>query len=242
MTALETTGEREERDVLTREGLVKLAGAAVRLDASGVLHWPEEELLVVSDLHFEKGSSQAFRGRFMPPYDTRATLAALGEAIHRLKPARVIALGDSFHDGEAEGRLNPADTERLAALVGSVDWIWVAGNHDPVPPAGIGGRQLEEVAIGPLLFRHEPMRGRAVGEVAGHLHPAAKVGRGRTVRRRAFVSDGTRAILPAFGAYTGGLNVLDPAFAGLFDRSHLIAWMLSDGRVYPVRAADLVGG
>lgn len=236
MTAMAREGER----VLTRDGLINLAGVGVRFDASGVLHWPDEGLMVVSDLHFEKGSSFGVRGRFVPPYDTRATLAALGEAMARLQPARVVALGDSFHDKTAEARLTPADLATLAGLVASVDWIWVAGNHDPVPPAGVGGRQLEELAVGPLLLRHEPRRGRAVGEVAGHLHPAAKVGRGRVVRRRAFISDGTRVILPAFGAYTGGLNVLDAAYAGLFEKSRLIAWMLSDGRVYPVRGAELV--
>lgn len=239
MTAVERRGQ-EEDDVLTRDGFIKLAGAAVRFDVSGVLHWPDEDLLVVADLHFEKGSSQGARGRFMPPYDTRATLAALTEAIGRLQPRRVVALGDSFHDQTAESRLSPADLGTLGGLVASVDWIWVAGNHDPVPPASIGGRQVEEVAIGPLVFRHEPARGRATGEVAGHLHPAAKVGRGRSVRRRAFVSDGNRCVLPAFGAYTGGLNVLDAAFSGLFERSKLIAWMLGDGRVYPVRGGDLL--
>ncbi len=238
MTALRA-GQGDD-DVLTVGGLVNLNGAAVRFDASGVLHWPEERLLVVADLHLEKGSSQGARGRFVPPYDTRATLRALMEAIGRLRPERIIALGDSFHDGGAEGRLAPADLESLAALVGAVDWTWVAGNHDPLPPAGLGGRPVAEIAIGPLVFRHAPCAGRAAGEVAGHLHPAAKVGRARSVRRRAFVSDGSRCLLPAFGAYTGGLNVTDVAFKGLFERSRLIAWMLSDGRVYPVRSAEFL--
>lgn len=238
MTALRA-GQGDD-DVLTAGGLVNLNGAAVRFDASGVLHWPEERLLVVADLHLEKGSSHGSRGRFVPPYDTRATLRALTEAIGRLRPERVIALGDSFHDGGAEGRLAPADLESLAALVGSVDWTWVAGNHDPLPPAGLGGTPVAEIAVGPLIFRHEPRVGRSLGEVAGHLHPAAKVGRTRSVRRRAFVCDGSRCLLPAFGAYTGGLNVMDAAFKGLFERSRLIAWMLSDGRVYPVRSAEFL--
>ncbi|MCM5558184.1 ligase-associated DNA damage response endonuclease PdeM [Pleomorphomonas sp. JP5] len=238
MTALRE--KQGDDDVLTAGGLVNLNGAAVRFDASGVLHWPEERLLVVADLHFEKGSSHGVRGRFVPPYDTRATLRALAEVIGRLRPERVIALGDSFHDGDAEARLAPADLEALSALVGSVDWTWVAGNHDPSPPAGLGGRPVAEIVIGPLVFRHEPRPGRALGEVAGHLHPAAKVGRTRSVRRRAFVCDGSRCLLPAFGAYTGGLNVMDAAFKGLFERSRLIAWMLSDGRVYPVRSAEFL--
>lgn len=238
MTAL--GAGRQEDDVLTDGGLINLAGAAVRFDHSGVLHWPEERLVVVADLHLEKGSSQGARGRFVPPYDTRKTLVALAETLDRLKPERVIALGDSFHDEGGEARLVPADLERLKALVCSVDWTWVAGNHDPLPPGGLGGTPVAEIAVGRLIFRHEPRAGLTPGEVAGHLHPAAKVGRLRSVRRRAFVSDGKRVILPAFGAYTGGLNITDIAFKGLFERSRLIAWMLSDGRVYPVRPSEFL--
>ncbi|WP_237152018.1 ligase-associated DNA damage response endonuclease PdeM [Oryzibacter oryziterrae] len=233
--------EREETSgVLTRDGLVNLNGAAVRFDAAGVLHWPDEDLLVVADLHFEKGSARAARGAFVPPYDTRATIAALEGVVKRLAPRRVIALGDSFHDERAESRLAPIDLDRLAALVASVEWIWLEGNHDPLPPSTVGGTCLKELAIDPLCFRHEPRAGRQRGEVAGHLHPAAKVGRVRSVRRRAFVTDGARCILPAFGAYTGGLNVRDKAYAGLFEKSRLIAWMMSDGRLFPVRAGDLL--
>ena len=140
MTAMAREGER----VLTRDGLINLAGVGVRFDASGVLHWPDEGLMVVSDLHFEKGSSFGVRGRFVPPYDTRKTLTGLAEVLGRLKPQRVIALGDSFHDEGAEARLVPADLERLAALVGSVDWTWVAGNHDPLAAAGLGGRPVRK--------------------------------------------------------------------------------------------------
>lgn len=221
------------------DGLIDLAGAAVRFDPAGVMHWPDEGLVVVADLHLEKGSSGARRGSFVPPYDSRATLIALEEALSRLAPRRVIALGDSFHDGGAEDRLAPADFDRLGAIISAREWIWIAGNHDPEPPSGIGGAVAGEIAIGPLTFRHAPRPGRQTGEVAGHLHPAARVGSGRVVRRRAFATDGRRAVLPAFGAYAGGLNLLDPAFAGLFERSHLVAWMLGDGRLYPVRAAGL---
>jgi uncharacterized protein len=226
--------------VLTREGLVQLNGSAVRFDPAGVLHWPEADLVVVADLHLEKGSAQAARGSLVPPYDTRATLAALEAVMKRLRPRRVVALGDSFHDRGGEGRMVGPDQTRLASMVGAVDWIWVTGNHDPEPPRALGGSSADVVAIGTLVLRHAP-EGREAGEVAGHLHPAAKVGgRGRSLRRRAFACDGVRCVLPAFGAYTGGLNVLDPAYRSLFDPSRLIAWMIGEGRIYPVRGAALL--
>ncbi len=176
----------------------------------GGLWWPGQRLLVVSDLHLEKGSSYAARGQMLPPYDTGATLAVVERLVAQLMPQTIISLGDSFHDRAAELRLPEPYAERIRALTAAHDWIWVEGNHDPDPPAHLGGRAEKTVRLGPLVFRHEP-EGEA-GEVAGHLHPVAKVkGRGRNVRRRCFASDGARLVMPAMGAFTGGLNVLDDA-------------------------------
>ena len=72
---------------------VALAGEAAVLDLSGALYLPDRDTLLVADLHFEKGSSFARRGMFLPPYDTRETLACLHEVIARLDPVCVVALG-----------------------------------------------------------------------------------------------------------------------------------------------------
>ena len=218
-----------------------LAGMPVELTVEGALHLPAVATLVVADLHLEKGSAFAARGQFLPPYDTGATLARLAGVIARLAPARVIALGDSFHDHAAAARLASADRERLATLVAGREWIWIAGNHDPLPPAGLGGRAMAEWALGPLTFRHEPRAGRSAGEVAGHLHPSARVaGGGRAVRRRCFVADRERLVMPAFGALTGGLDVLDTAFRPLFPSGGFHAFMLGEA-VHPVAGHRLVG-
>lgn len=203
-----------------------LAGATLLLDPSGALLWPARRLLAVADLHLEKGSSYAAAGgRLLPPYDTAATLRRLEALIDRHAPAAVLCLGDSFHDGGAMNRMAPAALEMLRRLAAGRDWIWIAGNHDPAPPAGLGGRVLPELALDGLCFRHEARRWTdpayardgVEGEVSGHYHPVAALGlRGRRVRRRCFVSDGRRLVLPAFGAYAGGLNARDPAVAGLF--------------------------
>lgn len=217
-------------------------GASILADVSGAALIEACGSLVVADLHFEKGSAFAERGVLLPPYDTRTTLRRLGEVIARLKPARVIALGDSFHDLRADGRMDEGDARSLQGLVGSVaEWVWIEGNHDPVPPARFGGTVLAELKTGPLTLRHEPRAGAYAGELAGHLHPCAKVRqKGRSVRRRAFLSDGSRLILPAFGAYTGGLNARDAAFAECFERTP-DAWMLGRERVYRVAGAKLLG-
>lgn len=204
------------------------------LDAVGAVFWPAESTLIVSDLHFEKGSSFARKGQMLPPYDTMATLAAIADLLARHKPERIIALGDSFHDGEGPDRLPDAARKILADFLSRSEWIWIEGNHDPNVPSWLGGRTTGEIAIGGLVFRHEPVVTGALGEVAGHLHPCATVTRrGHSMRRRCFVSDGRRLVMPAFGAYTGGLSVRDPAFHALFGTSYLV-YALGGRRVYAV--------
>ena len=213
--------------------LVGVAGVILEAFAEGALWWGDERMLVVADLHFEKGSSFARRGQLLPPYDTAETLLRLSRLIGRLDPKIVVALGDSFHDNDGPARLSPCDRAAIAALQSGRDWVWIAGNHDPAA-TGLAGAHLDVLAIGGLTFRHQPTMGPVSGELAGHLHPSARVaGRGKSVRRRCFVGDGSRVVLPAFGAYAGGLNVLDKAFTGLFG-GILIAFMIGDERVYPV--------
>ncbi|APT29407.1 hypothetical protein MCBMB27_00116 [Methylobacterium phyllosphaerae] len=217
-----------------------LAGETLVLDLCGGLWLPEHRTLIVSDLHLEKGSSYAARsGQFLPPYDTRETLACLHEAVARHEPARVVALGDSFHDARGPERMEPGDRALVAALQEGRDWVWIAGNHDAAVNEGVGGRYADALTLGGLVLRHEPSPEPVPGEIAGHLHPCGKVAmRGRAVRRRCFVTDGTRLLMPAFGAYAGGLNVRDKAIEGLFPKG-FTAHLLGDGRVFAIGRAQL---
>jgi uncharacterized protein len=216
--------------------VLDVAGVVLAADLSGALFWEEQGLIVVADLHLEKGSSFASRGALLPPYDTAATLNRLASVIARHEPRMVIALGDSFHDCKAHGRLSDGDRRAIAALQARRDFIWISGNHDPMLPRAIGGVVASEVAIGPIVFRHEPTG--AVGEIAGHLHPKARVAaRGRSVERRCFACDGARAVMPAFGAYSGGLSIRDEAFARIFPTTGFMAHLLGDRRVHSISAA-----
>lgn len=218
---------------------MRVNGVQLLPDPSGALFWPEQALLVFADLHLEKGSSFAERGVALPPYDTRATLRAMATLCTRYAPRRVVCLGDNFHDMRAWERMDAVDKGALGALVGAHDWIWISGNHDPEPPVGIGGKVQEVFTHGPLTFRHAPTDGSGPGAITGHLHPCARVRvRGRRLRRRCFVTDGVRLILPAFGAYTGGLDVAEPAIADLFPNG-FHAWMLGADNVFPVSRARL---
>jgi DNA ligase-associated metallophosphoesterase len=217
---------------------IALGDVACALDLSGALYMPDEATLVVADLHLEKGSSLARRGSLLPPYDTRTTLLALGGVIARYHPRRVVALGDSFHDVGGPDRLGGDDADGLAALQAGREWVWIVGNHDPSLPDALGGDVVEALAVGDLTLRHAPEVGAGC-ELAGHLHPVGKVvRRGGGVRRRCFVIDGRRCVMPAFGAYAGGLNVCDPVFRPLFPNG-FSAHVIGGERLFAIARAML---
>ncbi len=211
-----------------------LNGTAVTLRASGALWIEAARMLVVADLHLEKGSAYAARGQMLPPYDTRDTLRRLQAEVAAAAPRAVVLLGDTFHDRRSEDRLAPGDAAALRALAGATRLVWVVGNHDAYGPQDLPGETRDEIEVETLTLRHEPAPGPQAGEVAGHLHPCARIAAaGASVRRRCFVTDGARLVVPAFGAYAGGLSVRDAAFADLFARDPLCA-ALGAGRVRAV--------
>lgn len=217
----------------------RLNGVELIADLSGAVWWPARTTLVVADLHLEKGSSFAAMGSMLPPYDTLATLDRLAEAMARLRPSCVIALGDSFHDAQASLRMPPSAVAKLAGLMASTDWIWIAGNHDPRPAEARaaeswGGRIEDQVTLGALTFRHEAEHAARGGEVSGHYHPKATLHlRARRLSARCFVTDGHRLVLPAFGAYAGGLDVFAAPLRALFPDG-FNAFLLGPSRVIGV--------
>lgn len=220
--------------------MITLDGMALLPDLSGALYAPDYEALLVADLHFEKGSSFAARGIHLPPLDTRATLDALEAVITTRKPRTLIALGDSFHDTRAGERIEPADMARIRALSSRCDVIWLTGNHDGELPDGVGGQIAAELALGPVTLRHIPSAPDGTMEIAGHLHPVAAITRhGRRVRARCFIADESRLVMPAFGAFTGGLHVLSPAFAAIFPKADYTAWMIGTRAVHAFPASAL---
>ena len=217
---------------------LEVAGVVCGLTCSGALWLPRSRTLALGDLHLEKGSSRAHRGELLPPYDTRHTLDRLDADLARWRPATLVLMGDSFHDPRAVARLLPDDAVRIAALARARRLVWIEGNHDTrrgeSALGAMPGEVTDEVGVEGLTLRHAPRPGPRPGEVAGHLHPAARVAAaGRAVRRRAFLTDGERLVLPAYGAYAGGLNATDPAFDGLFARPPLAA-VLGTDKVRPI--------
>ena len=221
---------------------LSLCGKVFAADITGALYWPGERTLLVADLHLEKASAAAVRGRMLPPYDTRETLMRLAEAIDRHEPDRVVALGDSLHDIAAVDRIGADDLDVLRLIQDGRDWVWVTGNHDPAIASELGGRAVGELRLGGIALRHIPQTGRVSHEIAGHMHPAARLSRyGHTVRRPCFVHNGRRLIVPAFGSFTGGLNILDDAFLPLFGVDGFSVLMLGQEGLYPIATRLLQG-
>lgn len=215
-------------------------GERLMLDPLGAVWWPAARLLAVADLHLEKGSACAVQGRLVPPWDTHATLDRLALLLRRHRPARVVALGDSFHDQHGAARMMAGDAARLHAMTAATPFVWVLGNHDPVVQ-GVAGTVTDAWTEGPFTFRHEAARG-AEGELCGHHHPKASITtRAGTVTRPCFVTDNRRLMLPSLGAYTGGLDVRHPAISGLFEH-HGRAFLLGQDRLFSFAFTHLTAG
>ncbi|MEL6478603.1 MAG: ligase-associated DNA damage response endonuclease PdeM [Pseudomonadota bacterium] len=198
------------------EAMVTFGGAELAARVAGTLWWPERQVLAVADMHLGRSERLARQGHtLLPPYETLDTLARLEAEVAALAPRVVISLGDSFDDLPAAGGLGEEVVTRLARMAAGRRLIWIAGNHDP-GPLDLPGTYLEEAEIGGITFRHIAEVETRRPEVSAHFHPKVRLMlRGRTISRKCFAMSGTRLILPAFGAYTGGLDVRDRALRDL---------------------------
>jgi len=207
----------------------ELCGHDLEARPSGALWWPDRAVLVVGDLHFGKAQRPArFGGGLLPPYEMRATLARLDAEIAALAPRCVVALGDSFDDPGAEARILEADSLWLARLMAGREWLWVAGNHDP-GPVEIGGTVLESWQSDGLAFRH--IASGSASEISAHYHPKGRVA---GVSRPCFLIDAQRVILPAFGAFAGGLDCRKPPLADLMAPGALAVMTGARARAVPM--------
>lgn len=219
---------------------LKVLDAVLEPRASGALWWPSEGLLAVADLHLGRSERLARGGgALMPPYETVETIRRLRAELSDLAPRTVVCVGDSFDDGRASLDLSVAARRALEEAMAGRRWVWVAGNHDPGGPADLGGERCSELRLGPVVFRHiaDPSPTMVGCEVSGHYHPKARlVHRGIRIARAAFLEGQGRLILPAFGAYTGGLSARDPVFDPLVGPAAQV-WLTGERIVRLPRAA-----
>lgn len=198
--------------------IFEFGGDVFELAGDSALYWASQNALLVSDLHLEKASAYAAGGQMLPPYDSLATMQALAALSQIFLPARIICLGDNFHDCDGEKRLGGDAADILSGLVRSTEWIWITGNHDPILEGRWGGSSVTDLKLDDILLRHEAKAGEPMPEISGHFHPKFRqMLRGRMVSRRCFVKSRRKLIMPAFGALTGGLDVQDNAIISACD-------------------------
>jgi DNA ligase-associated metallophosphoesterase len=198
--------------------IFEFGGHDFELAGEAALYWPAENTLLVSDMHLEKASAFARTGQMLPPYDSLSTLHDVAALVAQFRPQRIISLGDNFHDDAGEVRLPSDAADLLRQLVAQTDWVWITGNHDRNLEARWGGRSVDELVTAGVILRHEAMRGENEPEISGHFHPKYRqVLRGRMVSRRCFVKGPRKLIMPAFGAFTGGLDAQDVAITRACD-------------------------
>jgi len=189
---------------------VELGGAALELLAAGAIHWRARRCLIVADAHFGKAATFRARGVPVPQGTTRETLARLEAVCARTQPASIVFLGDLFHAPEAHAPATLAALRAWRAAHAALEVVLVEGNHDRkagAPPPGLGIEvRPEPWRIDGLALCHHPQFVPGAHVLAGHLHPAVRIG-GRaddSVRLPCFWLREGLAVLPAFGSFTGG--------------------------------------
>jgi metallophosphoesterase superfamily enzyme len=233
---------------------IKFAGHSMLLDAGGVLVWPQQDLLVFSDLHLEKGSFLSQFANPLPRFDSKDTIKRMSLLMQRYDCQHVVCLGDSLHDANALKRMLQDDLTRLNTLVKSVSkWTWVLGNHDPNIPLEVLGERAPYLLLQNVLLVHEPenleveiIPGEALlpqkqalawqaanAQIIGHYHPKSshKLAN-RKVTGKSFVCDESIVLMPAFGKYTGGLDIDDEAFADVFSRKRAQVYLSYLQKIY----------
>lgn len=213
------------------------AGQELVLTRSNAVYWPGERALLVADLHLEKGSWYAQHGALLPPYDSRETLERIADAVRLTGARRVITLGDNFHDDAGAARLDPHAAGMLEAQTRALDWVWITGNHDENMHRAFGAQVAQELEVGGIILRHQAKPGETRPEMSGHFHPKMRVRiRDRHIARPCAViarsARAERMILPAFGAYTGGMDAGAPeVIAALSPASQIDAVLPAKGKL-----------
>lgn len=220
----------------SQRGLIQWQGRPFHILGEGALWLPAERTLVVADLHLEKGRHFAGQGSLLPLHDSLDTLHRLQKLAEKCHPARIVCLGDSFHSRELAAQFPPELLARLNEMVSSVpQWLWVLGNHDPDLPKKIGGMRCHSWDYGGIEFRHDFHPDGRQPSVAGHFHPRIRVRTGGiSLWERCAVYTEQKLVLPAFGTYTGGLDICDTTFTDWLPISGRRVILLREGKVYPL--------
>ena len=208
-----------------------------KINNDGVLFWLEKKIAIVSDLHLEKGSSFASSGQFVPPFDSEETLNKLINflKIHEVKI--IILLGDTFHDRGALNRMSSKVKSIFDSLVENYEIIFVLGNHENKMKSAFI-KFYERYIVDDIHFLHEAVLEKK-HQISGHFHPVASLKiNSKQITEKCLIHSENHIIMPAFGEFTGGLNINNPVFKPFLNRNYYI-YFLTKKSVYKFASHDI---
>ncbi|MBF95632.1 MAG: hypothetical protein CFH34_00055 [Alphaproteobacteria bacterium MarineAlpha9_Bin4] len=206
---------------------ILFANKELFLQFDGSIYWPEKKSLILGDLHLEKSSYFAKLGNFLPPYDSIETISRLELTLRALEVKKIILLGDIFHDKEGINRLSKKLRLYLNNLCRSFEVIWLVGNHDGhIRPKQ--ARYLSEYQIDNISFNHRSLKNNDY-ELSGHYHPKATIKLFKIkISKPCFLVGESKIILPAYGAFTGGIDAKDKIFKNIFNNKYKTYVLLNE--------------
>ena len=217
--------------------VIKFNNHEFKINNEGILFWLEKKIAIISDLHLEKGSSFASSGQFIPPFDSEETLKKLINflKIHEVKI--IILLGDTFHDRGALNRMSSKVKSIFDSLVENYEIIFVLGNHENKMKSAFI-KFYERYIVDDIHFLHEAVLEKKY-QISGHFHPVASLKiNSKQITEKCLIHSENHIIMPAFGEFTGGLNINNPVFKPFLNRNYYI-YFLTKKSVYKFASHDI---
>ena len=208
-----------------------------KINNDGILFWLEKKIAIVSDLHLEKGSSFASLGQFIPPFDSEETLKKLINFFKTHEVQTIILLGDTFHDRGALNRMSSKVKSIFDSLVENYEIIFVLGNHENKMKSAFI-KFYERYIVDDIHFLHEAVLEKKY-QISGHFHPVASLKiNSKQITEKCLIHSENHIIMPAFGEFTGGLNINNPVFKPFLNRNYYI-YFLTKKSVYKFASHDI---
>ncbi|MFN8390146.1 MAG: ligase-associated DNA damage response endonuclease PdeM [Bdellovibrionota bacterium] len=211
---------------------VEVRGETVELLPERAVYWPRRRILFVADLHLGKAAAFRSAGVPIPHGTTAADLGRLTELVSKCGPERLIILGDFLHARDGRVEKTFAEVGDWRAAHSALGITLVRGNHDVHagdPPDGWSIQVVDEpYPLEPFVCAHHDVPSDDYFVLQGHIHPKVHIGRRKERGKRfpCFVLDASRLVLPAFGTFTGGVDIPSTAKRARF--------AIADGEVLPV--------
>ena len=185
---------------------------------NGELYWQNKKTLIISDLHFEKGSFFSETRQFIPPFDTIETLRQLSKFIDEYPVEMIIFLGDLVHDKFAFQRMTGEAKKIFFEILKNINCTLTIGNHDDTSfLKDIGLNLTENIIIDDICFSHHPTIDKKFS-VFGHYHPKVKLKiNSRGIWTSCFIANKEKLLMPSYGYFTGGLSIKSLEIQKLFE-------------------------